>query len=58
MLFFSQDTVIKCTKSGSEILIVNEKEGKEDTTILRLRNLEERDLWIKHLTEHVKDHER
>ncbi|XP_066909747.1 rhotekin isoform X3 [Halyomorpha halys] len=54
----NRETVIKCTKSGNEILLVNEREGKEETTVLRLRNLEERELWIRHLTDHVKDHER
>lgn len=54
----NRETVIKCTKSGCEVLVVNEQAGKEEMTVLRLRNLEERELWIRHLTDHVRDHER
>jgi len=54
----TRETVIKCTKKGNDVMIVNESEGKELTTTLRLNSLEDRDMWIKHLAEHAKDHER
>uniref|UniRef100_A0A0A9ZDX0 Rhotekin n=1 Tax=Lygus hesperus TaxID=30085 RepID=A0A0A9ZDX0_LYGHE len=53
-----RDTVIKCTKNGNDLIIVNEIEGKEESLTLKLVSPEDREMWLTHLTEHIKDNER
>ncbi|XP_014241237.1 rhotekin-like isoform X2 [Cimex lectularius] len=54
----NKETLIKCTKHGNDIIIVNEIEGKEETKTIKLNSKEDKEMWLEYLAAHIKDHER
>ncbi|XP_073996356.1 rhotekin-like isoform X3 [Rhodnius prolixus] len=54
----NKDTILKSTKNTNDLILVNECEGKEESVTLKLANNDERDVWVKHLTQQINDHDR
>jgi hypothetical protein len=50
--------VIKFAKNKENITILNETEGKEMVTSIKVEGAEERERWLRHLAEHAADHNR
>uniref|UniRef100_A0A1B6DHW7 PH domain-containing protein n=1 Tax=Clastoptera arizonana TaxID=38151 RepID=A0A1B6DHW7_9HEMI len=58
-IIVDKNTSLKTKKSSLvEFEIMNESEGKDETIRFHTSSFEERDRWLRHLTQHIHDHKR